>query len=247
MKFEILHFSLLASTNNHLFDIVSKQRTVEGLVITTDFQTDGKGLGTNKWESQQGKNLNFSLLLSPEFLKPEQQFAITQIISLSIINVCNRKLNNENVCIKWPNDIYVGNKKLAGVLVQNVIKGNSISDSVVGIGLNVNQKKFISDAPNPVSLIQLTNQEIDLKNLLKEILEEINEIYSRLRVFPDTKWLENKYLKNMYRFNQLNYFTDKNGKFEGKIIGIDKYGQLKIKKTDEQTVVYAYKEVEFNI
>lgn len=247
MKFEIIDLASLPSTNTYLFDLISEKQCEEGIVIKTDNQTKGKGLGTNKWESEVGKNLNFSFLLTPEFLKPEKQFAITQIVSLSILNACRNILNNENVKIKWPNDIYYCNKKLAGVLVQNIIKGNSISNSVIGIGLNVNQQAFISDAPNPVSFIQIAGRSFNLDFVLNEILNELKQNYSKLRISSDHNWLERKYIENLYRFNQTHFFTDKNGKFEGKIIGIDKYGQLKILKTDEQTTLFGYKEVEFSI
>lgn len=248
MKFEIINLASLSSTNTYLFDLISQKHCEEGILIKTDNQTKGKGLGTNKWESEVGKNLNFSFLLTPEFLKPEQQFAITQIVSVSILNACRKQLNNEeNLTIKWPNDIYSGDKKLAGVLVQNVIKGNYISNSVIGIGLNVNQQEFFSDAPNPVSLIQIADRSFKLDFVLTEILTEIKQNYEKLRLSQDYSWLETKYLGNLYRFNQAHFFTDKSGKFEGKIIGIDNYGQLKILKTDEQTVLFGYKEVEFSI
>ena len=237
----------MPSTNQYLFDLISHEDVTEGLVINTDNQTAGKGLGINIWESSPNMNLSFSLLLKPEFLKPNNQFIITQIVSLAIIKVCRKNLSNENINIKWPNDIYAGDKKLAGILVQNIIKANIISHSVIGIGLNVNQEKFISDAPNPVSMVQLSGIQFSKKKLLNEILFEIKQNYSRLRVYPVSSWLNSNYLENLYRINQEHYYTDKNGKFKGEIIGIDDYGQLKIKKEDGQISLYAYKEVEFNL
>lgn len=247
MKFKTINIESIPSTNQYLFNLISEKEMSEGLVINTDNQTAGKGMGKNIWESEKGKNLSFSLLLKPDFLKPEKQFVITQIISLAILNVCRKNLNSEKVCIKWPNDIYVADKKIAGVLVQNIIKANSISDSVIGIGLNVNQEKFISDAPNPVSMIQLAGVNFSIEKLLNELLDEIERNYSRLRVYPHTSWLNSKYVENLYRINQSYYFTDKNGRFKGEIIGIDNYGQLKIKKSNGEILIYAYKEVEFEL
>lgn len=247
MKFKTINIESIPSTNQYLFNLISEKEMSEGLVINTDNQTAGKGMGKNIWESEDGKNLSFSLLLKPDFLKPEKQFVITQIISLAILNVCQRNLNSEMVCIKWPNDIYVADKKIAGVLVQNIIKANSISDSVIGIGLNVNQEKFISDAPNPVSMIQLAGVNFSRKKLLNELLDEIEQNYSRLRVYPHTAWLNSKYVENLYKINQSYYFIDKNGRFKGEIIGIDNYGQLKIKKSNGEILIYAYKEVEFEL
>jgi len=247
MKFEIVNIESTPSTNQYLFDLISKDDVDEGLVINTDDQTAGKGMGTNLWESEPGRNLSFSFLLQPEFIKPENQFVITQIVSLAILTVCQKSLKREDVKIKWPNDIYAGDKKLAGVLVQNIIKANKISHSVIGIGLNVNQEKFISDAPNPVSMIQLSGIDFDKDKLLNEILFEIKQNYSRIRVYPVSSWLTSKYLENLYRINQSNYFTDKDGKFKGEIVGISKYGQLRIKRSGGHIELYAYKEVEFEL
>lgn len=247
MKFKTINIESIPSTNQYLFNLISEKEMSEGLVINTDNQTAGQGMGKNLWESEKGKNLSFSLLLKPDFLKPEKQFVITQIVSLAILNVCRRNLDSEMVHIKWPNDIYVADKKIAGVLVQNIIKASSISDSVVGIGLNVNQEKFISDAPNPVSMIQLAGVTFSREKLLTELLEEIEQNYSRIRVYPQTSWINSKYVENLYRINQSFYFTDKNGRFKGEIIGIDNYGQLKIKKADGDVLLYAYKEVEFEL
>lgn len=245
MKFEILHIQSLPSTNQYLFNLISEEDVVEGLVINTESQTAGKGMGTNLWESESGKNLSFSLLIKPDFMKPENQFVITQIVSLAIQNVCQKNLNREDVKIKWPNDIYVGNKKLAGILVQNIIKANNISHSVIGIGLNVNQMNFVSDAPNPVSMRQLSGIEFNRDKLLNEILFEIQENYSRIKIYPVSVWLKSRYLENLFRINQVHLFTDKNGKFKGEIVGIDDFGQLKIKKSDGEITLYGYKEVEF--
>lgn len=247
MKFKTINIESIPSTNQYLFNLISEKEMSEGLVINTDNQTAGQGMGKNLWESEKGKNLSFSLLLKPDFLKPEKQFVITQIVSLAILNVCRRNLDSEMVHIKWPNDIYVADKKIAGVLVQNIIKASSISDSVVGIGLNVNQEKFISDAPNPVSMIQLAGVNFSREKLLTELLEEIEQNYSRIRVYPQTSWINSKYVENLYRINQSFHFTDKNGRFKGEIIGIDNYGQLKIKKADGDVLLYAYKEVEFEL
>ena len=247
MKFNILNIESLASTNQYLFDIVSNNNATEGLVINTENQINGKGQGNNKWESEAGKNLSFSLLLAPYFLAADKQFVITQIVSISILNICEKYLPDSTIRIKWPNDIYVNDKKIAGILIQNIIKGNSISNSVVGIGLNVNQSVFISDAPNPISIIQLTGVDLDREKILKEILGEIEKNYSRLMAYPQTKWLNDNYIKHLYRFDQDCSFTDNNGSFTGRITGVNKFGQLEILKSNGEQPSYGYKEVEFMI
>ncbi len=245
MEFEVVNIEAVPSTNNYLFNLVGEKDLEEGLVINTDNQTAGKGLGENKWESQVGKNLTFSILLKPDFIKAEDQFVITQIVSLAIWKVCKEKLNTESLKIKWPNDIYVGNKKLAGILVQNIIKGNSISHSIIGIGLNTNQEEFVSDAPNPISMIQLLKMPLERDSLLKEILREINNNYTAFMSTHIDSLLNNNYIENLFRMGETHFYGDKNSRFEGKIIGVDKYGQLRIKKSSGDICIYAYKEVEF--
>jgi len=245
MHFEILDIASVPSTNVFLFDKIRVEETVEGLVIAANEQTAGRGLGKNVWESEVGKNLTFSVLLKPEFLEAANQFVITQMLSLSVLNVLKKYFTADVLKVKWPNDIYVSDRKIAGILVQNIVKGKSISHSVVGIGINVNQKKFVSNAPNPVSIIQITNKITSLKVLLAEFLSELNSIYSNYKTVQSQIELKEIYLNNMYRFQQQHYFIDGNGHFEGKIIGVDAFGQLQIKDSSHKIRVYSYKEVEF--
>ena len=245
MKFHIKTFETLDSTNIHMQDMMSENEIEEGFVITADFQTSGKGNSNNAWESEKGKNLIFSVLLKPDFIEAENQFVITQIISLSVLNALSSYTHNKNLKIKWHNDIYYSNQKIAGILIQNTIKGSKISDSVVGIGINVNQEQFISDAPNPVSLIQIINKETDRDILFKRVLDEIKDCYSRLMLFPNTSWIERKYLDNFYKKDELMFFRDKDGVFEGRIQGIDTYGRLIINTVKNEEKIYGFKEVEF--
>jgi len=137
MKFEIVNIESTPSTNQYLFDLISKDDVDEGLVINTDDQTAGKGMGTNLWESEPGRNLSFSFLLQPEFIKPENQFVITQIVSLAILTVCQKSLKREDVKIKWPNDLYTSTGKLGGILIDMAAEVTGPSHVVIGIGLNV--------------------------------------------------------------------------------------------------------------
>lgn len=247
MDLKIVNIESLISTNSYLFDLAGKQDAEEGLVIITDNQTAGKGLGNNTWESQAGKNLTFSILIKPGFLRAEQQFVITQLVSLAILGVCKKILGGDYLKIKWPNDIYAGNKKLAGILIQNIVKGNSISYSIIGIGLNVNQQVFVSDAPNPVSMIQLLGEALDRGSLLDEILNEFDNAYSDFMKIPETIGLDRNFIDNLYGIGESRFFIDKDGRFEGMIVGVNDYGQLLIKKAEGSICVYAYKEVEFEL
>jgi len=245
MDFKINKFESLDSTNKYLFDFISESESQEGLVVVANYQTNGKGNGDNSWESKKDKNLTFSLLLKPDFIDAEDQFSITQIISVALLNALSKYLDSNFLRIKWPNDIYFSDNKLGGILIQNTIKGSKISNTVVGIGINVNQEKFISNAPNPVSIIQITNETVDIETLFKEILNNINDYYSRLMLFPSNSWLEKQYLEKLFHINELCTFKDKTGLFEGEIKGIDNFGRLIIEKKGGNQEKYAFKEVEF--
>jgi len=245
MDFKIENFESLDSTNKFMFDFISNNEIDEGWVIVANNQTKGKGNADNNWESESGKNLTFSILLKPEFINAEDQFSITQIISLSILNALSKYLDANRLRVKWPNDIYFSEKKLGGILIQNTIKGPKISNSVVGIGINVNQEKFISDAPNPGSIKLINHEVADKEILLKEILNNINDYYSRLMLFPSNKWLENQYLKKLYAINETLSFKDKNGEFKGMIRGIDNFGRIIISHEKGEDKIYSFKEVEF--
>jgi len=245
MLFNIVNLPSVPSTNKYLFEKITREEVSEGLVIVTKEQTAGKGLANNLWESEAGKNLTFSILLRPEFLEASRQFMITQIVSLSVLNVLKKYIATDLLKVKWPNDIYVSDKKIAGILVQNIVKGKDISHSVVGIGLNVNQREFLSDAPNPVSIIQLANKMLDLNVLLTEFLSELKSNYISCKVVSEQMKLNETYLNNLYRFKQQHGFVDAAGYFRGEIIGINSFGQLKIKDSSGKVRVYSYKEVEF--
>jgi BirA family biotin operon repressor/biotin-[acetyl-CoA-carboxylase] ligase len=247
MFLNILNLPSVPGTNKFLFDKIMKEEVAEGFVVVADEQTAGKGLGKNTWESEAGKNLTFSILLKPDFLEASEQFLITQIVSVSVVDVLKKYIHTNLLKVKWPNDIYVSDRKIAGILVQNIVKGRNISHSVVGVGLNVNQKEFVSDAPNPVSIIQLTNKVLDTKVLLGELLGELKLNYSRCKVLSEQLKLNETYLSNLYRLEQQHGFVDASGHFSGRIIGVNNFGQLKIQDGSGKVRVYSYKEVEFEI
>lgn len=245
MEFKIKHFDSLGSTNEHAVDLIMKGQAQEGLVIGTSEQTQGKGHGSNSWESAQGKNLTFSLILEPGFLEASDQFFLTKIVSLSLQKTVQKYLSGHSVQIKWPNDLYCGVRKLAGVLIQNFLKGNTIEYSVVGIGLNVNQEEFYSNAPNPVSMKQCAHQEFDLEHLSKELLETISFYYEELQKESGRKQISDQYLKYLYQYKVVAKYQDNQGIFSGKIVSINAFGQLVIEDESGNPRVYDFKEVVF--
>jgi BirA family biotin operon repressor/biotin-[acetyl-CoA-carboxylase] ligase len=134
--------------------------------VVADYQTAGRGCGTNRWESERGRNLLFSLLIRPHGLSANRQFHLSMAISLAISETLGQHVGD--VSIKWPNDIYWRDGKIAGILIEHTLQGALIKDSIIGVGLNVNQREFRSDAPNPVSLWQISGQETNREELLGE-------------------------------------------------------------------------------
>jgi BirA family biotin operon repressor/biotin-[acetyl-CoA-carboxylase] ligase len=245
MNFKLIRYNQLDSTNAEAIRLYQENKAIEGTVIIADGQTGGKGYGSNKWESEQGKNLTFSILLKPYFLEPSEQFIITQLISLSIQENLESILRKKSVTIKWPNDIYVGDKKIAGILIQNFIKGNAIDMSVIGVGINASQKKFISDAPNPTSIIIESGMDCPLDNLLDDILETFSRYISGFKTNGSFSLTTKLYLNKLYRFGKKTIYKDKQGTFMATITGVNEYGQLQLIDDTGSKRVYGFKEIEF--
>ena len=236
MDFKLIHIEETDSTNRWL-----KAHGEGTMVVVADYQTAGKGCGTNSWESERGKNLTFSMLIHPTDIPASQQFRITEVVSVALCEVLERYLLTvPELSIKWPNDIYVGDKKICGVLIENRLQGNVIVDSIIGIGLNVNQTEFVSDAPNPVSLRQLLGREIDREALLHDFLETLETVSSSETTYS-------AYRNKLFRMGKQAVFSDETGRFEGTIQDVETDGRLLIKDLSGQARRYAFKEVQFVI
>ena len=236
MEWKIIHIDETDSTNSWLRKgLTTDERSDVNMVVVAEYQTAGRGCGTNTWESERGKNLLFSLLIHPENLPANKQFQISMAISLAICEALGQHIGD--LSIKWPNDIYWRNGKLGGILIENTLKGNLIKDSIIGVGLNVNQREFHSDAPNPVSLWQITGQETDREQLLKDILQ-------RLDCGCGSK---NRYMQMLYRRKGFHPYTDKNGVFMAQMTGVEDDGHLLLLDDNGKQRRYAFKEVQFII
>jgi BirA family biotin operon repressor/biotin-[acetyl-CoA-carboxylase] ligase len=234
MEWKIIHIAETDSTNRWL-----REHDGEAdMVVVADYQTAGKGCGTNSWESERGKNLTFSMLIHPTDIPASQQFRITEVVSVALCEVLEQYIGD--VSIKWPNDIYMGDKKICGVLIENRLQGNVIVDSIIGIGLNVNQTEFVSDAPNPVSLRQLLGREIDREALLHDFLETLETVSSSETTYS-------AYRNKLFRMGKQAVFSDETGRFEGTIQDVETDGRLLIKDLAGQERRYAFKEVQFVI
>jgi len=242
LETKIFRYKKLKSTNTKLKELQSVERLPEFSIVITDNQTNGRGQHGNFWESEKNKNLTFSVLLYPHFIEIKHQFNIAIIITVALVDVLKKYLIN--VKIKWPNDIYAYDKKISGILIENSIIGDKIDYSVVGIGLNVNQLQFVSDAKNPVSMKILTGKEFDAKLLLHEIITEIIARYSQC-VEHGFKNIQNQYHENLYWINEAHTFKDENGIFQGKIELVEETGHLVMTDSENNRRKYAFKEIEF--
>ena len=232
-NFEIVHIEETDSTNRWM-----KENGKGEMVVVADYQTAGKGCGSNSWEAERGQNLLFSVMLHPKCLQAKNQFIITQVISVALCKTLEKYV--EQVTIKWPNDIYVGDKKICGMLIENRLQGSTIKDSIIGIGLNVNQTTFKSDAPNPVSIRQLTGKETDLEELLQAFLRAFDVTYhSKTTCFT--------YKSMLYRRGKYAIYEDKTSCFTATLTDVLPDGRLLLVDKDGQERVYAFKEVSFII
>ena len=259
MDYKVIHIDETDSTNRWLRSFCSKENRREGetlrgsvettpklhnsldknnsLVVVAEYQTAGKGCGTNSWESERGKNLTFSMLIHPEAIPANEQFRITEMTSVAMCETLKRQGCKE-VCIKWPNDIYVGDRKICGILIENRLQGSMIKDSIIGIGLNVNQRVFKSDAPNPVSLYQLLGQETDRDELLNRFLDAFDRAY-------DSKTTCLTYREMLFRKGKDNLYKDKTTCFTARLTDVLPDGRLLLVDQEGRERLYAFKEVEF--
>ncbi len=238
----LLFFKNLPSTNTHAFRLLKNEGLPEGTIIYTNFQTEGRGYSGNQWESEEGKNLLISILLFPSFMNPEELFHVSMAVSLGICDFFGRFI--PDCAIKWPNDIYIKNDKIAGILIESSIIGNQIEYTIAGLGLNINQEKFISSAPNPISLRLLTGKSYDLSLCLDQLAADLDKRYKQL-IKGELIQIKEEYISKLFRLNEWSEFRDSDGLYTGRILAVSNNGRIKINRKSGETSEYAFKEVEF--
>jgi BirA family biotin operon repressor/biotin-[acetyl-CoA-carboxylase] ligase len=237
----IYRFDTLGSSN----DEACKPQYVEGDIILAQCQTAGRGQRGHTWESREGENLTFSLLLEPLFLPPSEQFLISECVALG---VCDALMHyGIEAQIKWTNDIYIGDRKLAGILIEHKLQGSALARTVAGIGLNVNQKAFSDDLPNPISMAQATGREFDREEVLQTVAASLMARYEQLRE-GGAKELQADYHQRLYRLGQEHCYALPDGsRFRGIIRGVEPTGALRIENERGELLSFLFKEVEFVI
>ncbi|MDE6266198.1 MAG: biotin--[acetyl-CoA-carboxylase] ligase [Muribaculaceae bacterium] len=243
----IIELDEVTSTNSYMADHAGSLPA--DTVVVAHSQTAGRGQRGNSWEAEPGKNLTFSLLLRPTSVTAVEQFLISRAVSVGIAQTLQQfTRGSEEVCIKWPNDIYVGAQKIAGILIENSLMGNMITRSIVGIGLNVNQLQFRSDAPNPVSVIHLRGQETPLRPLLEQVVESILGWVARLDNSEGREAVTRAYDSMLWRREGLHpYITADGEPFQAELIEIAPDGIMTLRDTDGKDRRFAFKEVHFVI
>jgi BirA family transcriptional regulator, biotin operon repressor / biotin---[acetyl-CoA-carboxylase] ligase len=231
------------STNHFLHDY-DDDKDYRIIVALSNYQTSGRGQGSNSWESEKYKNLTFSFLIHPTYVAPNIQFVISMAISMAIKDCLDNYF--DDVSIKWPNDIYYRDMKICGILIENNLCGSSIKDSVLGVGININQQKFVSDAPNPVSMWNILGKKTDTEEILNKVIENFSEYMDQMEQ-GDFDEIRHNYLFSLYRKEGYFPYSDVNGVFTAKLETVESDGHLKLIDIDNKSRRYAFKEVKFMI
>ena len=238
MNFKIVHIEVTDSTNRWM-----KEHGEGEMVVVADFQTAGKGCGQNSWESERGQNLLFSVLIHPTNVSARTQFIITQVVSVALCNTLEKFITLP-VEIKWPNDIYVGDKKISGTLIECDLVGKNIANCIIGVGININQTVFRSDAPNPTSLQLLTGKEHDREAVLASLLSHFQTYYEWLAEGKEEE-VRQTYWQHLYRREGMHRYHDVRGDFMAEIAEVEPTGHLCLRFEDGNVVRYEFKEVQF--
>lgn len=241
MSTKLIRLSETDSTNRYLRDYTPAADEVL-TVCVADYQTAGRGCGSNTWESERGKNLTFSVLTHPTGLAPARQFMLSMAGALALKQVLDSLV--DDITLKWPNDIYWRDRKLSGTLIETSVSGSTIRDCIFGIGLNVNQHQFLSDAPNPVSLCQILGHEVATEPLLQHIIESF-EAWMQILADGGEAHILNNYRNSLYRKEGYHRYRDQEGEFEAQFVDIEPDGHLLLRDRQNLLRRYAFKEVMF--
>jgi BirA family biotin operon repressor/biotin-[acetyl-CoA-carboxylase] ligase len=230
------------STNSLAEELVLFDSIPSGYLVITAHQTNGKGQFGNTWDVEPGLNLTFSVIYKDINLPVCDQFFLNIITSLAVYQTLDTYVSKK-IAVKWPNDIYCNHKKVAGILIKNYVRGSQIKNTIIGIGLNVNQEKFSSAKATSMQLLE--GKVFDLSEILRSILENL-EVYFLKLLRNENKSLKDLYLQSLYLYNQNHQFESPHiGKFEGKIQGIDSLGNLEV-LVDNQLKTFGLKEISYS-
>lgn len=241
INFKITHLESVDSTSNYVATAFAEGKLGHGSVILADNQTSGRGQREATWHSEGGLNLLFSFLLIPDNMSASDGQSLMHCTTLALVEVL--RSFDVQAHVKWPNDIYIGHRKIAGILIENQLFGSRISRSIIGVGLNINQSEF--GALNATSLYLETGKYADVQEVLLRFLNHFNAQWLDLRMH-DVSQLKSKYCSLLLGLNQTQTFEDVNGEFSGVIRGVDDLGRLQVETSQGQNV-YDLKEIRFRL
>lgn len=241
---KIIRISETDSTNRWLADYKGEEGSLMTIAIA-DYQTAGKGQGSNSWESERGANLTFSVKTKNHDVPADRQFILLEAAALGILEAL-RTIVKSGLTIKWPNDIYWEDKKISGTLSQCSIHNGKVSDCIMGIGINVNQTEFRSGAPNPVSLCQILGEKVDRDHLLEIIFPQI-AFYLSIVDNGEYDRIDRLYYNSLYRKEGFFSYRDSYGSFKAEISDVKPNGHIMLHRSDGVTREYAFKEMEYII
>jgi BirA family biotin operon repressor/biotin-[acetyl-CoA-carboxylase] ligase len=238
---KIIRLESVDSTNNYIANLLKEGILEDGTVILADEQFAGKGQRNAEWLTKPGENLTFSFFLSNVNLSVQNQYFLTCTVSISLVHLLNKF--GLDAKIKWPNDIYVNNKKIAGVLIENQLSSSEIKNSIIGIGLNINQREF--DGLNATSVLLETEARKTPMEVLYSFIEIFNSSWKdfSVRILPKVK---SEYISNLFQLNELKNYEDSKGEFEGIIRNVLDSGHLVIERNGEAQQ-YDLKEIAFKL
>jgi len=243
MAVKIVYLKQVASTNDYLSGLLSDSQKRESTMVVADYQESGRGQGAHAWHSEYGKNLLASLLLFPAFLSASDQFHLSRIASLALIDTL--KFLGVSACIKWPNDILIQKRKVAGILIENGITGKKISHTIIGIGLNLNQDSYPDFPVKATSVALESGFPADRNQVATLLLESLMERYRELER-AEFSSLENDYLEHLFMLNEKEGFSFRGKHFTGIIRGISDLGELLV-ESDGITRNYGFQEIQYLI
>ncbi len=242
----IIRIAETPSTNSTLAAMDASSPLAHGTVLVATAQSAGRGQRGASWESEPGRNITMSVLLRPCAIECSRQFVISEIVSVAVTGVLQRHMPGTPVRIKWPNDIYAADGKICGILIENTVHGRCIERSIAGMGINVNQHRFLSDAPNPVSIVNITGRELSLDSLLDDICLAIEREWEAATAGPEgAAELHERYIGLMWRRPGFYPYRDaaSGDIFEAAIAHVAPTGHITLRERSGRLRTYAFKEV----
>lgn len=249
MDVKRIHRNEVTSTNTYVKELLNEGIELPDLtVVEAEYQTGGRGQQGNSWESERGKNLTFSFVCHPTFLEATHQFVLSQAIAVAVYRTLSDL--TDGISIKWPNDIYWNNRKICGILIECNLMGSTIKDCIIGTGININQTEFRSDAPNPVSLAQITGFTFNRQHILDGVVQQFKELYEKLKETPRPpiggEPLKSEYMQHLYRREGFYQYQEPKGEpFEAAIEDVETMGHLVLRRCDGSLRKYEFKEIKY--